>query len=229
MYLTAMYPRLILVAVALLATLLTACRTPLERQDRLANTYRFDEVVYDAAIDVNVAAAALKPGPATIRGVVELRGETTPESWGLYRQNQTMAGALVSLYPATEYLRGWYQSRTERENFNTRIEMSEPARLLRFDVVSDEVARFAFRGVMPGEYFVQVYLPYRPGPFQDAPFRVADNVPAHHYANEYSQSGDLAWERNREVQRWEAFVTVPPGEAEVPVRLKYVKLPYYKR
>ncbi|NML21250.1 tetratricopeptide repeat protein [Pseudoflavitalea sp. G-6-1-2] len=97
--------------------------------------------------DANLTRAALQRGSSVIKGRACTKAD------GL---KFDASGITVVLYPATPYLEEWYELREKKEGKKTRVYMSKEAVKFCVTAQCDRDGRFAFEGLKPGRYFIQI-------------------------------------------------------------------------
>ncbi|NML21213.1 tetratricopeptide repeat protein [Pseudoflavitalea sp. G-6-1-2] len=100
-----------------------------------------------STFDASEARAALERGSSTIRG----RACTKVDGRIFDAQ-----GVKVVLFPVTAYLEEWYDLRRKKEGRKTNVYMSTEANQYRIETSCDYDGRFAFEGLKPGRYFIQI-------------------------------------------------------------------------
>ncbi|MBO9562865.1 MAG: tetratricopeptide repeat protein [Niastella sp.] len=87
------------------------------------------------------------------RGLSTIRGRACSKFDGL---RFDAAGVKVVLFPVTPYLEEWYEMRDKKEDKKTSVYMSNEANQYRIETTADNEGRFAFEGLKPGKYFIQI-------------------------------------------------------------------------
>ncbi|WP_231465068.1 MULTISPECIES: tetratricopeptide repeat protein [unclassified Pedobacter] len=68
----------------------------------------------------------------------------------------TAAGTRVVLFPVTPYLEEWYELREKKEGKKLSVYMSKEANKYAIEAFTDRNGDFAFDGLKPGKYFIQM-------------------------------------------------------------------------
>ena len=110
-----------------------------------ANTKRsiYPQGTFDAAL----AQSALS------RGLSRIEGRACSK---IDNRIFTAAGTKVILFPVTPYLQEWYALREKKEGKKASVYMSKEANKYAIEAFTDGDGRFAFEGLKPGKYFIQM-------------------------------------------------------------------------
>ncbi len=104
-----------------------------------------------AFFNKNDAAAKLKEGKSTIKGVAFTRENSNASKAKHFGQN-----TIVMLFPVTDYLIEWQKlvGKTETKP-NANVVMDKEAFRYRIEALTDEYGNFTFNNMKPGKYFLQ--------------------------------------------------------------------------
>lgn len=105
------------------------------------------EIYPSGTFDAKLAQAALG------RGLSRIEGKACTKKDGLIF---AAAGVKVALFPVTPYLEEWLDLRDKKEGKNTGVYMSKEANQYAIEATTNSDGRFAFEGLKPGKYFIQL-------------------------------------------------------------------------
>lgn len=105
------------------------------------------EIFPQGTFDAKLAEAALG------RGLSRIVGKACTKKDGLIFP---AAGVIVKLFPVTPYLEEWHKLRDQKESRKTGVYMSKEANKYSIEAVANSDGKFAFEGLKPGKYFVQL-------------------------------------------------------------------------
>jgi tetratricopeptide (TPR) repeat protein len=105
------------------------------------------EIYPSGTFDAKLAEAALG------RGLSRIVGKACTKKDGLIF---AAAGVKVILFPVTPYLEEWHDLRDRKEGKNTGVYMSKEANQYAIEATTGSDGRFAFEGLKPGKYFIQL-------------------------------------------------------------------------
>jgi hypothetical protein len=177
------------------------------------NTY-FPVITFDE----NAAKLATAEGKSSIKGVLFTKEKTkvslltikSPLTPKIYGENRA-----VILYPVTAYFEDWYKMRSEKENKNTRVYMTDKALFYTIVTRTDSYGRFSFDKMKPGKYFLQSFMT----------INIAHNATVYTGSDTYSNGDRVNYYENEKYytqqdERIEKFVEINTDGEIVEVKLK---------